>query len=444
MPRRGRPSEPGLCSPVVIALVLLTSVIVVRFPTLFGDDAPLWASVLPAVVLGVPVTLLIVRRPRLKARPGELMLGAAYAALVLISFPRAARADAVLTAQTALSVTVVTAMVLALGVLALLSDPCPAERRRRWLAAALAPTAYVAVNVVLHLAGFAAATTVDAAEQTGRSAQVLGLIGFASERVRFPMASGINNFGAIAGLALATSAMIAIRARGPLRWWAVSGCAVSFYGLLAVDSRGGLLLSLTAVAVVWLLPRVAERGVKGLPILLPMAPAIILGVLGVLSGTALADALSRDGGDFSSATGRGEVWATVVGYLAHPHLADLWGYGAYGQLTSEVSFSYASVLVGYSRPEFATAHNFALQSVLEVGYIGAALGLALLFYCVKRTAERHARSPSPEEGAIFAGILFVVLIGMVEAVPTISYPDTFAAFALLAPACLRLAPTAPT
>jgi hypothetical protein len=419
----------------MVVVVLLSSIVMVRFSVLFGDTVPTWATVLPTVIFTFGIALLVSQRPRLHTTTGALILFGAYVGLVCVSFLRAAISDTVLTHRGAVVLAVQTALLAALFAIALLSTQDATTRRRRWLAVAFAPVVYVAANVALRIAGVE--PPVGVGDGGTAPAQLLGFLGIYINRSEFPLESGINQFGAIAGLALTMSSVLALKLRGALRLPALVGVLCSFYGVLAVDNRASLLFAVAAIATVLLVPRALQRGVSGLPLLLPVAPAIILGVLGVLAGTAFADVLSRGTGDFSTATGRGEVWMVIANFLSHPRLEHLWGYGAFGQITSEVSYAYAYVFWGYPHPEQATAHNFALQTILEIGYVGLVVALALFVRSIRGAVRLHSAHPSPESAAVLAGLLFIVGIGLTEAAPSAAHPSLFIAFLALAAATLR-------
>jgi O-antigen ligase len=424
----------------MVLAALLLCIVIVRVPAIFGDDAPTWAYALPVVVFGSLSALLAANRPALRARFIHLVLLGLYVGLTCLSFLRAALAGTLLDMRGAVLQALVVGLLAVFCVLALLGVADERVRRRRYLAVAAAPALYVAINVVLHFADIRPPADVGTADLAGQPAQLLGLAGIAFGRIQFPLAAGVNNFGAVAGLGLVMSALLATQLRGPARWLACAGAAATLYALVVVDSRGGLLFAAAAIAILRWLPRALERGVSGLPLLVPIAPAAILGVLGVLSGTTLADVLSRDVGDFSTATGRGEVWSKVASFLADPQLHHLWGYGAYGQITSEVSYSYAYVFYGYPRPETPPAHNFVLQTILESGYIGLALALAVLVAAIRGASRAHVLRPGPETGALLAGLLFLIGLGTIEAVPLPSYPDAYAGFLAITIAALRVTP----
>ena len=421
----------------MVPAALLLCIVIVRLPAIFGDDAPTWAYALPLLVFGWLSVLLAAGRPALRARFAHLVLFGVYVGLMCLSFLRAALAGTLLDMRGAVLQALVVALLAVFCALALLGAADERVRRRRYLAVAAAPALYVAVNIVLHFADIRPPAGIGTADLAGQPAQLLGLLGIAFGRIQFPLAAGVNNFGAVAGLGLVMSFLLATQLKGAGRWLAWAGVGCTVYALVVVDSRGGLLFAAAAIVILRWLPGALERGVSGLPLLVPIAPAAILGVLGVLSGTALADVLSRDVGDFSTATGRGEVWSKVAGFLAEPQLQHLWGYGAYGQITSEVSYSYAYVFYGYPRPETPPAHNFVLQTILETGYTGLAIALAVLVVAIRGATRAHVLRPGPETGAVLAGLLFLIGLGTIEAVPLPAYPDAYAGFLAIAIGALR-------
>jgi O-antigen ligase len=97
-----------------------------------------------------------------------------------------------------------------------------------------------------------------------------------------------------------------------------------------------------------------------------------------------------------------------------------------------VSYSYAYVYQGYVDPQNNPAQNFLLQTVLDTGYVGAAIAVALLSVALLLAARRvRGRSRDPLFVATLAGLLFLGLLGVLEASPMIYNTDAFGAFLLL-------------
>jgi O-antigen ligase len=171
----------------------------------------------------------------------------------------------------------------------------------------------------------------------------------------------------------------------------------------------------------------------GLGILL--SPALVIGGLGLLANSNVVQLLSRQRGDFSTATNRLHIWEPVWSYLQHPSLDMLYGFGANGHITSGVSRTYGYLFAGTVDPTSYTTHNVVLQTALDVGYLGVVVFLVL----VVRSLALLQRSTEPVGTAAFAILTILLLSGMTEAQPSYRFMDTFGAFLLL----VGVAATAP-
>lgn len=308
----------------------------------------------------------------------------------------------------------------------------PADRRARILCVVCAPALFVAANLLAHQAGlFSPPQTVPV---TGTST-LLEMVGISRERVILPLTIGLNAGGAMGALAVAVSVPLAIR-RKRRRWLYVLLAVAGLATIASVDSRGALLAATLALLAVRFLPRASERLVAVLPLLLPLAPAIILWALGRLSG--LSERFSRDPGDFLTGTGRQGVWDAITNKLASPYIEHLYGYGAYGQIRSDVIYDYAYVFDNATQRDTAGAHNIALQMILDSGYIGLAVFTATAV-TVLLAAGRHARrSNDPLDYAIVAGLVTLVLTGATESMPWIYGVPMLVSFLGLSVAAVRL------
>jgi len=423
----------------MVVAILLFSIVLVRLPAAFGDSPPPLVSILSLIPFFVALGALLLWKGTWRVRGLHLVLFAGYVALLVVAILRA-MAYGVAYSTNSGTLALLTWVPLALlGAAAFIRERREAEVRRYVMALCWAPALYVAVNLLMFLGGFSNAGR-SAADGGQLSATVLASIGFEFNRVLFPLAVGINGFGAIAGVALATTAMLFISGRGPQRVAAALGVFVSLVALLAVDSRGSLLFAIAAVLLVVLVPRARARGLAGLPLLLPLLPVLLLAVLGSLSDNTLVTQFAREGTGISTATDRSIVWGAVADFLMHFRFEQLIGYGAFGQLPSGVSTSYFQVLTGFDQPLLASAHNVVLQTVLDVGWFGLIISLALFAAVIRQLGLRHARFGRPEDGAMLAGAVCLLLIGTVDPSPTHTLQDGFTFWLLLLAAALRVVP----
>jgi hypothetical protein len=416
----------------MVELLLVLSLLVVGLPSLVGPGTS-GLSLVPAALLLGGGQLLFPRPRRLATSRGLAALYVAMLAVIVVAFYRAGRDGEIYSLKQAIEEAVTYLLLASFVFNAVLAEPNPEARRRRTIAVCFAPVAYVAANELLYLGGVRAPANPASIDNPG-PAQLLSLFGLSGQRIFFPYGEGLNGFGVIAGMAFITSVTALRRMRGYLRAAGAAGILAAVYGLLVADARGPLLFAIAVSIGLVVAPRVLARGARGLPLVIPLAPGIIVAGLGLFAGTSVSSTFARGNFEFASATGRTDVWSAVLSFLGHFDAQQLVGWGFGGQLSSGVSYTYAYVVSTNGRPEFATAHNFILQSILDVGYVGAAIFL-LIFFLSLRSAGRRLRGTFEPAVTIVVGILsFLLLAGTLESTPGSSTPAAFGAF-LLVTAC---------
>ena len=341
-----------------------------------------------------------------------------------------------------LALAVMLLLVALLGFFAMLAPMSEATRRARLRCVLLSPVVFTILNLALYLIGFhfstGAALPASGSPTSNGGAELLGAIGIGAPRASLPLTSGIDGAGAIAALSLVVSALLARRSgRGRLRRFALVGLACSVVTILLVDSRGPLVWALIALALIAVLPWL-RRGIGALPLALPLAPAIILFALGKFS--AFSAGFSRGTSttsNFASGSGREQVWTTVINFLSHVSGELIYGWGAYGQARSGVSYRYAYLFPSQVNPQFLSTHNGVLQIILDTGLVGLAFFLWLLIRAIDGAFAAHQASRSPESKALLGGLIVVGLLGSDEAVPGVATISLLIVLVLMGCAAIR-------
>jgi len=342
-------------------------------------------------------------------------------------------------ARTMLGIALMIVMVTGLAFCALLAPSDRLTFRRRFLCALYSPVCFVAIDLGLYVAGFNFRSNASQSQPNDGSAQLLGLLGIHTSRVNnLPLSPGSNGTGEAAALAFVICAVLAYRGRGRLRLISLAGILVSIPTILLVDSRGPLAYALLALIILIFLPRVARRAVAIVPMLLPIAPAIILFIVGQLGS--LSSTLNRNQGEgsFVTATGRSKIWSIVAEFLSHPHAEDLIGYGAYGQIKSGVAAQYVYLFRYVEDPEFTSVHSIALQTILDMGYIGLALFLFFLMVITNSARVSYERTSAPESAALLVALIALSLFGASEALPGLAGLYLLVSLFVLACAAIRV------
>ena len=409
-------------------LLLVLSLLLIRLPSLV-ESGPPGLTLLPAAVLFGAGHLLLRRPRRLASSGGLAALYIAMLAVIAVGFYRGGLDGGIYSLGQGIEEAFAYLLLGSFAFNAVLAEPDLQARRRRLVAVCFAPVAYVAVNELLYLGGVRAAANPAAVLTTG-SAELLSMIGISSGRILFPYGDGVNGFGVMSGAALVTS-VIALRwTTGWVRTAGGFGIVAALYGLLAADARGPLLFALAVSLALLVAPRVVRSGAHGLPLIIPFGPAIIVALLGLLSGTSASSTFARGNFEFASATGRTDVWDAVLDFLGHFDPQQLVGWGFGGQLSSGVSYTY-SYVVSTGRPEFTTAHNFLLQSIIDVGYLGTAV-FVLVFIFALRSAGQQLRDRFDPGVVMVLGILsFLLLAGTLESTPGAGTPAALGTLVLI-------------
>jgi O-antigen ligase len=173
------------------------------------------------------------------------------------------------------------------------------------------------------------------------------------------------------------------------------------------------------------------RTSAGIAVLLPLSPIILLTALGFLAGYG-GNLLSRQNGDISTGNNRLYIWRVVFDYLKSPHFSQFIGYGANGQSISHLSDYYAYLFNFTTDATLYTTHNIALQTILDTGYIGLVVLVAVVVAAI-RCFERNldgAPGGAPLAAGPLALLLVLVLAGLVDAAPSYLFLDTFVLFAI--------------
>lgn len=417
----------------MVAGVLLFSIVIIQLPAAFGEEPPAIVRVASLVPFAAALTALLLRRGDWRIRPLHALLFGVYLVLVTVAIVRAGLAEIYSPAFATLRV-LEWLLVAGLGLSAFAREPREHARRRHLAALCWAPVVYVALNVALHVVGFGA----DRSDFGYLPTALLGQLGISSNRALFPLSTGFNNFGAIAGIALTSSTLLAWRAQGRLRRAAMLGAGVSLYAVLLTDSRAAFIFSLTAIVFVILAPRVRARRLGRIALLLPLVPLLVVEVLATVANGRYSPEFSREGASLATGTVRVEVWEAVLSFLSDFRLEHFFGYGSYGQATSGVSLGYSTFFRGSDDLLTVSPHNMLLQSILDTGYIGLLIILSLCVVIVNRLAAHRVGDPSPQSYALFGAAVCLLLIGLVEAVPAEGGSETFTFWLLALPAALRV------
>ena len=210
---------------------------------------------------------------------------------------------------------------------------------------------------------------------------------------------GHNPLAASLNLGLGLALGLALAGRGPRRHgaraWAAYAAGLAIVGLVASQSRSGLVAALGAAAAVAVARRRRAIARAGPAIAAIVTLAVV--VLGVLGGSSPFRRLASllDGAAYSD---RLEVWSGAIRtWLMHPVLGT--GLGSFAVATAPL-FEHDHGVV------FARAENEYLDLLVEGGLLGLGLALAGLVSLLRAVQRALRTAPSPSDQALVAGGLF--------------------------------------
>jgi hypothetical protein len=276
------------------------------------------------------------------------------------------------------------------------------------------------------------------------SSQMLGLLGIKTYRVLFPMADGINSFGILAGATLV--GLFHLRRTPNTRYenaFVYISAFVCLLIMLLTDSRGALAFSIGSILLISLPNRLFHYFrwspfiISILPLILVIfMPSILIRMTSwlnrpvsvsinqqtLISSSSCQEALRTSSGILSN---RPIIWNTIITDLKQYEMTHLIGFGFRGQVVSSLSTNYSCLFSSYSNPIIASAHNIWLQLILDVGYLGVVVSVALFGYIVMNLSKLYLMTGNHVYRASLNILLFVILIGALEASVSIDFIELF-------------------
>jgi hypothetical protein len=303
---------------------------------------------------------------------------------------------------------------------------------------------YVTLNLVFYFIG------IDSHDQlflTKFPSQMLNLLGVKTYRVLFPMTDGLNNFGSLAGVTLIGHFQLlkshSTKVEKVLICIVLIACLSA---ILMTDSRGALLFSIGSIILVSI-PKNLFNFLRWSPFIISILPLLLIAYApGILSNTtswtnrpssgwtgnqaAISNGACQEAVEKSAGvlTNRPIIWESINNELKDIKMIQLIGYGYRGQVVSSVSDSYSCLFASYSNPKNASAHNIWLQTILDIGYIGLIICLALLLYLILKLTKLNYMTGHHIYFALLNILLYIILIGSLESPLS---PDYFGIYSLV-------------
>jgi len=286
--------------------------------------------------------------------------------------------------------------------------------------------AYIMVNFFLYLSNFG--------DTIPGSALMLGLLGVQHERVQFPIAAGLNNYAILCGAGFVYS--IAFLKQHDFifsRLYFLIVAIVAMISILLVDSRGALFFAfITAFSIIAFSATVWKR-VYLVVVVVPLIPVLMYYALSSILSTGspvATDLFVRSTYLADPGSGREIVWFAALDHLIDFNFSHLFGYGLYGQATSGIANFYDELFPLSDSPALITLHNFSLQMIFDVGYVGLGITLLYIFLLMKGLSKKVESKQQFEYFWRLTILVYLLLMGSTEAVPSLYFADVFLIFVI--------------
>lgn len=291
---------------------------------------------------------------------------------------------------------------------------------------------FILVNFAVYKFGLRGAAV--ALDPSGDGNRLMSLVGKPMARLSFPISSGPTAFGPIAGMLASAALCMLFYSHGwPKKSLGIPAFLLGLLGMFLVDSRSALVcvpLALFATSLMqW--RRIGRRGLMTCVAILPIVPLAMIGIVKLVSLSDIASLFQRQGHfaqKLGIASGRENIWVSVLDVFSQFDPVHVVGYGAFGQIVSGASKNY-SWLFNQIGPASTTAHNAALQVLLDIGYLGLVIWLWMIYEMLQRTQYFH-RPTRSRFIARLLGVtgLYYIVTGFFDASTNFYQADTFPFF----------------
>ena len=310
------------------------------------------------------------------------------------------------------------------------------SRRRSNFELLFIPAATLGLYVIFNLVLFSIGLRGDYAPYGGigdglGQGLMLTWFGLETPRALLPMAAGFNAFGSVAGATFVGGIGLILTRSSKVR---VMGGVFAMAGLIALlltDSRGGLLAALLSAVIVVVTPKSWLSRWRWFVLAAPALPLLLLSGLRLAAQLPGAEAFARESGNLETVSGRTPVWRVTVDHLQFFDPIHLIGYGYEGHQASGISQEYAQYFASYANPTIYGPHNLLLQTVIDTGYLGAVAYLGVMYLTLRRLGKLASFREGSGARASFGILIYLLLLGTIERVPTVYSVELFAVFTFI-------------
>jgi O-Antigen ligase len=394
----------------------MLSIVLIRLPVLIGHQ-----SVIAIIYLIAFAACVAWGISRHRAIPSYAALATilVYVACTDVTVVRGSLAHVYVNREHAISDSLTYLAITLIGFLLVTTSRNRRELRQAIVAITLAPGVYALVNALLYLANVKSATVTQQGIGTLTPATLLEVFHIYMNRVQFPMATGVNSTGIVAGAGLA-GCFVLTRYRATRRWITVPCMAGCLFCIVLGDSRTALFISIVA-AIYFSWSRRAPAA-RWIAVAVPILPVLVVAGIALLNGS-VGSALSRGGStgsanNFESGNNRLRIWEAAWEVIRHPSVQQLYGWGANGHITSGVSERYAHIFASLPHPLEYSTHNLVIQTIFDSGYVGLIVLTAAVWVALSCLVRYIRLEPSRIANALVAILAVTLLSGTTEVSPS--------------------------
>jgi O-antigen ligase len=146
-------------------------------------------------------------------------------------------------------------------------------------------------------------------------------------------------------------------------------------------------------------------------------PIILVSVSFLISESDYLEAIMRSKNDLLTGNNRFFIWAFVLEELSNFKFMHLVGYGELGHYGSKLSYEWMDFFkYSYDSPEkAASSHNTILQLILDTGYLGLVIYLAIIYKSFHHNVKLWKESGNFFNLIIPFFIIYINIVGTTEA-----------------------------
>ncbi len=288
---------------------------------------------------------------------------------------------------------------------------------------------YLGVNIILYLIGVNNPNVLNI--KTGSSI-ILSLVGIKSARIYFPLSEGINQFGFAGGAGFVISVSILMenvykkRTENFQYFINIIGLVMSGFVILATDSRGAMLHTIL-VSGIMVFNKLSHNRIF-FTIIMFCQSLLLLPINKIASSVPVISMLTRGNTNFLN--NRDFIWREGIEFLSKFKWAHIFGYGLIGQEKTGVVYHYWYTVENYiNKTNINTnisLHHFGLQTIFDFGYIGLLASYSFFLLLGFRIISILQQEISDTKMlSIYALVIFFVLAGTTEAIPTVYSGELF-------------------